>query len=163
MADQIRVNGAVYSWGSIIAKFDGDPFAGFSEISYGDKLERVKSYGMARHHAPQGRSAGKYSTDPVKIKGRKGSAQALRDYLATRASDGASYGTVEFALDVQFVEPAVDGGETPIHVHIGRCVVSADVSSHSESADPLMDELELDCMFIERNGLTLFDGSKGRP
>jgi hypothetical protein len=56
-----------------------------------------------------------------------------------------------------------EAGEIPMHVKIERCVLTADTSSHEEGADPLLDELEADCMLIRRNGLVLFDLSEGSP
>lgn len=163
MADQVRINGNVHSWGSIVVKIDGDRYSGFTSVSYGDKRERVKAYGMGRHHAPRARSRGKYSTDPVKLGGPKSSIQALRAALAAQASDGVSYGDVEFQLSVQYVEAGVDGGDEPMQVDIENCVITANSSSDEEGTDPLKDEVECDCMLIRRNGLTLFDSSQGSP
>jgi hypothetical protein len=165
MADQVRINGNAHSWGSIIAKVGGERFYGFNSVSFGDKRERVKGYGMGRHHAPRSRSAGKYSTDPVKLGGPKSSMQALRAKLAALSLDGISYGNVEFELTIQYVEPTttIPGGETPIQVDIHRCVITANSTSDEESADPLKEEVEIDCMAIRRNGLTLFDSSQGSP
>jgi len=160
MSDQVRINGNQYSWGSIILKFvDGDRFYGFDSISYADKRERVKSYGMARHQAPRGRSRGKYSTDPVKLRGPKSSIQALRDKLAALSANGLSYGDVEFTTIVQYVET----GESPITVEIERCVWVANSSNEEEGPDPLKEEIELDCMVIRRNGKTLFDSTLEQP
>lgn len=164
MADQIRVNGNVYSWGSLILKIGGERFSGFNSISYGDKRERVKGYGMGRHQAPRSRSRGKYSTDPVKLAGPPGSANEIRAMLAALSSDGVSYGDVEFEIALQYVEPSVDGGgETPMNIQIERCVIVADTATHEEGSDPLKEEIEIDCMLIRRNGLTLFDSSQGSP
>jgi hypothetical protein len=160
MADQIRVNNVMMSWGSITLKTGvGEPFRGFNEISYGDKRERVKAYGMGRHHAPRGRSGGKYTVDPVKLKGPKGTVQAFRNWLATQAPDGISIGNVEFPIHVMYV----DTGDEPMDVLVEGCALAADASNHSESPDPLMDDIELDCMRIWRNGLALFDATEGAP
>lgn len=153
MADQIRVNGNLMSFGSIIVKVNGDRFTGFTAIKYADKRERVKGYGMGRSQAPRGRSRGKYSTDPVGITGHKGSIQALRAALALQASDGASYGDVLFQIVVQFVET----DDTPQTVEIEDCVWTGNTSSDEEGPDPLEEEIEVDCMRIRRNGLVLFD------
>ena len=56
MADAIRVNDTQLSWGSIRCIIDGEPYFGFTAISYADKRERVKAYGMGRHHAPRGQN-----------------------------------------------------------------------------------------------------------
>jgi hypothetical protein len=159
MSDAIRVNGNQVGWGSIVLKVDGDRFYGFTAVSYGDKRERSKAYGMGRHHAPRGRTAGKYSTDPVKLTGWKSSVEELRIALAARAGDGKSYGNVEFTIEVQFIE----SGETPMSVTLERCVIVADVATHDESADPLKEELEIDCMLIRRNGKVLADATEGTP
>jgi hypothetical protein len=159
MSDVIRVNGNEMSWGSIKVKIGNELYTGFTEITFGDKRERVKGYGMGRHHAPRSRTRGKYVVDPVKLKGYKPSVQALRDALAAQSADGTSYGNTEAQIIVQAIEP----DETPLHIEINRCVVVSDSSSHTESSDPLMDDLEMDAMSIRRNGKSLFDGTEGAP
>lgn len=159
MSDQIRVNGNQLSWGSIVLKLDQDVFTGFTSISFADKRERVKAYGQGRHHAPRGRSRGKYTIEPVKLTGWKGSVQIFRKQLAARSADGKSYGDVEFQVIVQYVE----ADETPLTVAIERCVWAGNSSSDEESADPLKEEIEIDAMLIRRNGLVLFDASQGSP
>lgn len=159
MADDIRVNGNQISWGSIILKLDSERFTGFTSISFSDKRERVKAYGMTKHHAPRGRSRGKYTIEPVKLVGWKGSVAAFRAALALRANDQISYGDVEFQIVVQYV----DTGELPLTVEIDRCVWTSNSSSDEESADPLKEEIEIDGMLIRRNGLVLFDATEGSP
>lgn len=159
MADQYRVNGNIFSWGSIVLKAGNERFTGFNAISYADKRERVKVYGMGRHQAPRGRTRGKYSVDPVKLSGPKDSTRDFRRFLAQQAADGISIGDVVFQIVVQFVEP----GEATQTVVIDRCVLTGDSSSHEEGSDPLKDEFEFDAMLITRNKYTLFDSSKGAP
>ncbi len=114
---------------------------------------------MARHQAPRGRSRGKYTVEPVKLTGWKGSIQTLREALAALSQDGISYGDVEFEIVVQYV----DSGEAPMTVEIERCVWAGNSSSDEEGPDPLKEEIEIDCMLIRRNGLVLFDSSEGSP
>jgi hypothetical protein len=159
MSDAIRVNGNQLSWGSIVLKIGGSRFYGFTGISFADKRERVKAYGMGRHQAPRGRSRGKYTVEPVKLTGWKGSMQEVREALAALSVDGISYGDVEFEITVQYVE----ADEIPMTVEIERCVWGANTTSDEEGPDPLKEEVELDCMLIRRNGLTLFDSSAGSP
>lgn len=153
--DDIRVNGNLHSWGSIILKIKDDRFYGFKSISYSDSRERVKGYGQARHQAPRGRSRGKYNVEPVTITGFKDSIQLLRKALAD-AGDGESYGDTEVQIVVQYV----DGDTTPVTVELDRCVWTKNASSEEEGPDPLMEDIEFDCMLIRRNGLTLFDNSQ---
>jgi hypothetical protein len=153
VSDQIRVNGNQLSWGSITVKIDNEPYYGFTKINYADGRERVKSYGMGRHHAPRGRSRGKYTVEPVALAGPKSTVQALRDALAAKSSSGNAYGDVAFAVTVNYVE----ADDTPITVELEDCVFTKNSESHDEGADPLLDEIELDCMRIRRNGKVLFD------
>lgn len=159
MADSIRVNGSTKSWGSIKFRLVGELWVGFHSISFSDKRERVKQYGMGRHHAPRGQSAGKYGADNVKVSGDIDSVQLLREGLAAQASDGISYGNVIFAGLVQYIEP--DGKE--ITVELDRLTWAMNSMSNEESPDPLKEDFELGCMLIRRNGLTLFDASEGMP
>lgn len=161
MPDQQRINGNVYSWSSIRLKVGPELFTGFTSISYADKRERVKQYGMGRHHAPRGRSAGKYTVEKVKLAGPKDTIQALRATLAARSPDRRSYGNVEFEIVVQYTE--FGNNLEPIHVEIERCVLVGNSTGEEESADPLKEEVEIDPMLIRRNGLTLFDSSRGEP
>jgi hypothetical protein len=159
MSDEIRVNGNAHSWGSILLKIDGDVFSGFTSIEFGDKRTRTKGYGMGRHQAPSRRSRGKYEVDPVKLEGFKGSLILVRAALAAKGPDGITYGDTEFQIVVQYVEAS----DQPITVELDGCVYTATTSSDKEGADLLMETVELDCMKIYRNGLTLFDGSAGSP
>ena len=163
MSDEIRINGNQLSWGSIKLRIDGEPYFGFNSLDYGDKLTRTKGYGMGLHHAPRGRSRGKYETDNVKIGGPKASFQILRAALAAKSASGTSYGNVEFEIIAQWTEPGVDGGDAGITVEIGRCTWTGDSSSDSESPDPSQETAEFDCMSIRRNGLVLFDDSEPTP
>jgi hypothetical protein len=159
MSDDLRINNNQHSWGSIILKIDDERFTGFTSISFADKRERVKAYGMGRHQAPRGRSRGKYTVEPVKLGGWKSSVAALRTSLALRSADGRSYGDVQFQIVVQYIEV----GEIPLTVEIDRCVYVGNTSSDEEGADNLKEEIEIDAMLIRRNGLTLFDGEQGQP
>jgi hypothetical protein len=159
MADSIIVNGNQYNWGSLIAKIAGEPYSGFTAITYADKRERVKGYGMGRHQAPRGRSGGKYTIENPKITGPVDSMIALRAALAARSRDKVSYGNVAFEWVLQYVENDM----IPMHVVLERCVVVGFSANHSEGPDNLLEECELDCMLIRRNGLVLFDQTKGSP
>jgi hypothetical protein len=159
MSDQLRVNGAIASWGHIVLKIEGERYYGFDQISYSDKRERVKGYGMGRHHAPRSRSLGKYITDSVKLRGPKRTIQAVREHLAALSPDRTSYGNVEFEIVCQYVT----NDEPPQTDELERCVYIGSTTSHEESPDPLKEEIEIDTMLIRRNGLTLFDVSQGAP
>jgi hypothetical protein len=155
MSDDVRINGNMYSWASVVLKVDGERFFGITSISYADALERVKGYGMGRHHAPRGRSAGKYTIEAVTVKMEKKSSRDLRAALAARATDGRSFGTVEFEIVVQYAEGTAAHTDT-----IERCRWAKTSASHEEAPDPLYDEVEFDAMAIRWDGKTLFDSSE---
>lgn len=159
MADEKRINGIQVSWGSIKVKIDGETFTGFTSLTYGDKLETTMAYGMGKHHAPRGRSRGKYVTDPVKLGGPPSSVEALRQALAAKSTDGQSYGQVEFLIVAQYTED----NEPPMTVELERCRYVATVENREESAEVLKDEVEISTMLVRRNGLTLCDSSEGTP
>jgi len=159
MADRIRVNGNIHSWGSITVKFDGDTYYGFNSITYADKRTRTKAYGMGAHHAPRGRSRGKYEIDPVKLGGPKETIDDLRAALAAKSADGISYGDVEFQIVVLYDETQ----SRTLIVNIDDCVITGNSSSEEENPDPLKEEIEIDAMRIRRNGRVLWDNSQGAP
>lgn len=157
--DQIRVNGNVHSYGSITVKIGDERIYGLTGITFSDKRERVKVYGMGRHQAPRGRTRGKYTLENVKLTGYKSTIQDMRALLAASSVDGISYGDVEFDVVVEITE----ADETPIVVEILRCVWASNNETAEEGPDPLKDEIELDPMMIRRNGLVLCDASEGVP
>jgi hypothetical protein len=159
MAD-FRVNGNMLSWPDVVARAAGKPVAQLCGISYGDKRERVVAYGQGRHYAPIGRTAGKYSTDPLKLTFYKGGSLLFMNMIAELARDRISYGNVEFEFSVQYIQ---NGSGAPIHVQFKRTCIVGIAGTDDESSDPSKDELELQTLQIVRNGKTLFDSEQGAP
>lgn len=154
MANDVRINGNAMSWGSVICRLNGIEQHWLVSISYSEKRERGKVYGMGRHHSPRGRSSGKYSVENVKIKGPKTDVQGFLEYLAGLSNDGISYGNVKFPLFVQYVEDSAT-----VTDEIVDCVVASVADTAEESVEGIMTEVELDAMYLVRNGKTLFDSS----
>ena len=164
MADLERVNGNVISWGSLVFKVNGVRFRGFTEISFGEKLESVLVYGMGRHQAPQGGTAGKYTPDMVKVKGRFASVNALKRQIASLSPTGRSYGAVRFTGTLFFVEPGIVGQPGESHRVDFAGLKWAETSlSNTEGADPTQPEFSLQALAIREDGLVLFDDSEGSP
>jgi hypothetical protein len=157
--DQIRSTKNAFSWGSIKLKVAGDPYYGFTSISFGDKIERAFGYGLGAHHGPRTQSKGKYSTEPVKLKGYPESVQILRATLAELSETGNSYGGVEFSATAMRVER----DKEPILVELLGCLWAENASSDEENPDPTMEEITFTCMKVKRNGLVLWDDSDGDP
>ncbi len=153
--DRKRINGNTYSWGSIIAKANGQEFNGILAVKYSVKRTRVKVYGTGRHQKPRGRTRGKYEPNASMTLVRGTSADFI-NFLAAQATDRMSYGDVKFHLTMQYVED----DETPMLVEIFDCVIAGEDSSDDEGNEALKDEFELDCMEIRKNGATLYDARK---
>ncbi len=152
MANEIRINGNVLSWGSVIVRINGLTQHWITSISYADKRERSVVYGAGRHHAPRGRTLGKYSVENPKLKGPKADVVGFLEYLASLGDDPSSYGDVRFDIVVQYVEAS-----QTVTVEIEDCRVVGVSGSDEESADALQDEIEIHAMRLRRNGKTLFD------
>ncbi len=157
--DRARVPGFVHAWGAITFKINDRRVYGKTKIGYGDKRTRQKGYGAGRHHVPTRRSPGKYEADLCTTDLYKETAQALREALASEAGDGNSYGNVIFQCEFLATEP----GSADLQVELVDCVWQDDKSDHSEGPDGLMDQVTFDCMYIIRDGKTLFDGTEGLP
>lgn len=154
MANEVRINGNTLSWGSTICRINGISQNWLTSISYSDKRERAVVYGMGRHHAPRGRTLGKYSVENGKLKGPKGDVQGFLDYLATLSPNGQSFGDSRFDVVLQFIE-----AEQAVTVELEDCRVVGVSASDEESAEALQDEVEISIMRVRRNGKTLFDSA----
>jgi len=159
MADSIRVNGRETSWSDVYFKVSDERYYGITEIAYGDKRTRSKSYGMGRSQAPRGRTSGKYEVDEATVKMLKKSSKTLREALAAAASDGKSYGSVTFQIVVQYADTDDEVQTDTLH----ECVWVGDATSASEGPDALFDSISFDVMRIDRNGLTLYDQTETAP
>jgi hypothetical protein len=155
MSDEIRINGIAHSWGSTKLKIAGERYSGITSISYSDKLEVAKGYGMGLAQRPRARSRGKYVPEQVVMKVYTSTAQEIRNMLADRG-DGVSYGTEEVEIVLQYIED----GETPITVEFELCRLVEDGSSDEEGGDVLSVEIKWDTMGIRRNGKTLYEESQ---
>jgi hypothetical protein len=155
MADTARVNGLQISWSSLVFKIDGEEYTGITKIGYADGLETSLAYGMGRHHAPRGRSAGKYTPEPLTITCWKSTAQAIREQLAALSPSGTSYGRAVVPISLQYVEP----DDSVITVEFEECRYTKGTASNEEGPDNLSEDLEFSVLRIRRNGLVLFDES----
>lgn len=157
MSDAIRVNGNMYSWGSIVLTIDGEKYYGFTSLSFSEKRERKAVYGMGKAQAPRGMTRGKYSVENTKLSGPLSSVQAVRAALAAKSSNGKSYGDTEFHVTCQFVET----DETPVTIEAFRCHWVGSSTDVSEGSDEMTSDIEIQPMWLETNGMTLFDSSEG--
>jgi hypothetical protein len=157
MADSVRINGNIYSHGSMVIKVDGERFQGFTSITYADKRERTPVYGLGKHHAPRGRTRGKYTVENTKLVGPIDTMMKLRDALAAASFDGVSYGDYEFEIVVQFIEE--NSNQTPHTVVLESCVYVGTTASNEEGTDANTEEVEIQPLKIKRDNRYLFDAT----
>lgn len=156
--DVYRVKGDAFSWASLIIKVDGEEFYGIEEINYEEKLERTKIRGTGRAQAPRGMTGGQYDVSNCSMVMHKDTAKAFRQFLASKAPDGKSYGRVEFTITVQAVE-----GDLVIDDVLYGCKLSGRTPSAKQGTDPLKETIPFDCLYVkDGDGLSLFDNSEGR-
>jgi len=155
MSDQVRINGVAHSWGSTEFKIDAELYEGITSISYSDKLEVAKGYGMGKDQKPRARSGGKYTVEPLVIKCQSSTAEAIREQMAN-LGDGVSYGEASAPIVLQYLEE----NDTPIVVEFDEARLVGDNSSDEEGGDLIMVELTFDVMGIARNGRTLHRSSR---
>lgn len=149
-ADDIRINGFTHGWASTKVTVDGEQYAGLSKISWDHAIEE----GLVRGQGgkPLGRTRGQYAPGTIALTLRKSSAQALKNNLAARSSDGRTFGGVTFPIVVQYLEP----DDTQITVELNQCRILKIASANEQGADAATDDIEMSCLEIIENGKRLF-------
>ncbi len=155
MADILYMNGYAFSWSSAILTIGSQRFTGVTNVTYGQKRERGKGWGMSRAYGPTRRTSGKYTPAPLKMKGFADSIEDIRAYLATLSDDQKSYGNVIVPVTFQLYEPKL--GVITRYFH--DCTPDDENGSAEESPDPTQDEIQFDVMRITTNGRTLWDSN----
>jgi hypothetical protein len=148
--DEVRINGKLFSWTSVIFKIDGVRVYGVTAIEWSQKRERVKSRGQNKAGRPRGRTGGLYTPENLKTTFHKDTAAAQRKSLAQKAGSD-SYGDAEVPIYLQYVE-----GTKTTTVEFEECTVAGDGGKSEESAEPDKEDWEWDTMGIKVDGKTLY-------
>lgn len=156
MSDSIRVNGNLLSWGSGGIKIDSVRYFGIKSISFDEAIEQTLIYGMGRHHAPRARTRGKYVPSTLKAVIEVNTVKIMQAALAAQASDGRSFGTVEFETFLEAVEI-----EQTYTAEFNRCKWQKTSAAWEEGTDAWYQECEFNFFTVQQNGLTLFDSTEG--
>jgi hypothetical protein len=155
MADELRINGNLVGWPSVIFKIDGERWTGITSLGWDQARERAYGTGMGRSGAPLAQTPGKYTPGPLKVRLFEHTAIALRKFLAAKSVDGKSYGSVKVPMTLQVAEGAITST-----VNFNDCSVSKETPNVEESAEGMVEEWEFSNMGIVTDGLTLFDSFK---
>lgn len=148
--DYPLVNGTRHEWTSIEIKVKGQIVLGVKELSYNDKLEPTKVYGV--HAQPLGRTRGVYSAEA--------SITLLLDEANTliqTLGDG-------FKEQVFDITCAYSEGSSTITDEIIGCRIKGLDQSLSQGSDATARKFDLDVMYIVWNGKeSLNSPLKGLP
>lgn len=147
MADPVRVNGNIFSWGSVEIRARDQVFVGVTAVNYSDTRERAAAYGTAPQRGPRGVTTGKYAAEGS-VTMHTDSAARLREALD---NGRGSYGDEPFDIVVSYGET----GLPPHTVELRGCLIVGDSGSPTEGTDPTADELQLWIERIVRDDRTL--------
>lgn len=139
------INGRRYSFASIDFRMKGIAVVGVKEITYSDKLEPAKVKGTKAQ--PLGRTLGDYEPEASVTMYRE-----EFDELVAQLGDG--YGGIAFDLVCHYAD---EGAPTSTD-EVRGCRIKSVENQHSQGTDGLEVKLELDCMYILRNGKCLLPG-----
>jgi hypothetical protein len=159
----LRVNLGIYSWTSCVFKIDNQPTGpdgtswGLQSLDVSEKRERKKVRANRQDGRPIGRTSGRYEVDSVTMKFLKTGFEALTTYLAAQAQ--GSYGDVSFGLMIQIAEPIP--GAKPLLISLKDCTIDGVKDGHEEGIDELLDEVEVGCLSLTRNGKSLYSVIRG--
>lgn len=149
---KIRVNGTEYD-GSIILKVAGEEFSGPEEISYDDKIERAKTYGLQKSRRPRGRTKGKYTPGDPTMKGPKKGMMEIRNKLSQLG--GGVISKPVFQVTVSYLDQ--DGFSTTDVIEDVQ-LAGIKAGGNATSAEAAMEEWTLDTMGIRYSGTqTLYE------
>jgi hypothetical protein len=150
LTDVIRVNGVpLYSWNSFSFKILGIPFNGIKAFDYAHKRERTVVYGARRDGTPLGKTAGKYSVEPITLTVLRDTADKITTMLTPLGL--GSYGDAEFTFTAQYIEP----GNIPITVVGMRCTIDGEKDGNTEGTEEATTELTIGCLQLIKNGKLL--------
>lgn len=152
MSDNARINGVQISWSSVKLKIEGVPYFGITGIEYGDAVEQAYAYGIGRHHAPRGKTAGKYTPDPLVLTVWKSTGAAIREDIHTRAA-GRGLARVPSTIIIQYIE----GSDDVITIEASQCTLVKVEESAEEGTDALSEKLTFMPMRILRDGVAMYD------
>lgn len=152
----LNINGRLVSWSHVRFTIDGDLFTGFTSITFDHSLEVSYGYGATQDHAPIGDSEGKYVPGDVKIKGHTHAISELREYFASRAADGISYGQPRLPAQLQY---DLGDGAPELRIEFLNLRWAGESGGAEDSGDPNQEEVTFKTTGIKRNGKTLWNSA----
>lgn len=139
------INGRRFSFASLDCRVRGIPVVGIKELSYSDKLEPGAVRGTKAQSL--GRTLGDYECD--------GSITIYREeFDALVAELGDGYGGIAFDITAHYA----DEGQPTSTDEVRGCRIKNVENNPSQGTDPLEVKLDLDVMYILRNGKCLLPG-----
>lgn len=152
MSDQIRINGRVAD-GTIIVKFDGEEYYGFTEIgSYKTSIEEKLLWGLNKNRGPRARTRGVRKPEKVSLTGPLGTTRALKRALAAKSKTKKVGDAPDFLSTISYFD-----GDVVITDELIECRIVEDETKPpaAEAPDGAMETLTIQPMRIKKDGIEL--------
>lgn len=155
MSDTTRINGNQISWASVKLTINSERYSGITAIEFSDAVEKALAYGTGRHHAPRGRTVGKYVPEPMVITCWKSTSAAVQRDL-NNVAGRRGLASVSVPIVLQYIE----ADDSTITVEAQGAALVKIEDSDEESSEGLQEKLTFSVMRYLRNGIALFDTSE---
>jgi hypothetical protein len=166
VTDFIRIGGIQYNWNSTMSRVDGQPYRGFTEINWSEKLDVETIYSQTQDGAPIGGTSGQYAVDSFTVKMLWEYWEQLTDYLSFAAPGvpvgnrglPGSYGLTVCTFQLSASEP-LQLGALPIMLTAGQMRFIAPKGQAQKGNAGL--EIEIGCwaQSLIINGKTLYSAA----
>lgn len=153
--ESVLVNGRAYDFYATRLEVFGLKLVGYSQIDFGDKIERGEARGPSQ--VALATTRGKYSADKFKLKLLATSGKELRAHLASKSRTGKSTGQVKGVIVLQLLDDELGVQTTTF----GGCRPDVTgTASYGEGTDALMEDWEFYVRTIERDGITQYESDE---
>lgn len=147
------MNGSILSAKSCQFFIDMIPRKGIVACNYKEKIEAENVYDDDRSGTPVGSTAGRYAVESFSLTLLRGSWLTLMPYLSLKGL--GSIGAARFSFVAEYSEPLA-----PLQTVVDSlfyCRVTGIEDDYSEDIKALVTKLDLMCLGMSRNGMTLWD------
>ena len=160
-ADRSRLQGLAFTGVSClftVTTAGGNQLANLEGVigqGYEEKRTRPIIYGSRRDGQPIGKGSGRYEPGMLTMDVEEATADLITDALAAEADDGASFGDVDFDVQIQLYEPSK--AIEVINFSFVGCNVDSDKGDYPNTPDGLKKSFGFSFLAkIGNNGKTLF-------
>lgn len=162
MPDISSVNGDIFSWQSCQFLAEVLKLRGITGLDFADKIENEYVDSDNQDGTPSGMTYGKYTPDDISLRVLRSRARAFEAYIASLALvPGSGIGAGRFTLTAKLYEPSITGIAGADITILGSTRIVGIKDTREVGTGALVTEYTCRCRTIKRNGLTLYDASRG--